>query len=166
MKINYSNCPYISFIKANRSQVLNFNYSQNLRLFKQNKELKLKIHAKQDHVDFDKIEITSFLESDLALKSSGDTTFLIESIAPQGWQGLNSFSINSIGSKVEHTVILNVSDLPISWDGENTIKITATTSRFGKTKKAVHYFNFIGIYESYLRNKSKIGFLQVTKRDD
>lgn len=166
MKINYVGLPYNCFLKSGISQPSLSHYSQNIRVNKQSKDLVLNIHIKQDHVDFDKIEIISFLESDLSQKASFTTSYLIEAIEPQGWGVIASVTKESAGQKLLHSTTFNLSELPISFDGENTIRVTATTTRQGLYKKKTSYYNFIGIYESYLRNKSKIGFLQISKKDE
>lgn len=166
MKINYVGAPYNCFIKSGNNQLSTSHYNQNIRINKQSKELSFNLHIKQDHEDFDKVEIISFLESDLAQKSSFTTSYLIEAINPQGWDVIDSITKESNGQKLVHSTTFNISEFPIYFDGENTIRITATTTRQGLYKKKIAYYNFIGIYESYLRNKSKIGFLQITKKDD
>jgi len=166
MKVNYTYAPYNSFLKSSQFQIAVNDYNQNLRINKLPKGIFLKVHVKQDHVDFDKIEIISFLSSNLTNKVSSTTNYIIEPVNPQGWSLGVPLAKESTGDALEHSITFNVSELPLSWDGENTIKITVITTRLGITYKQVEYFNFLGIYESYLRNKSKIGFLQVTKRDD
>jgi hypothetical protein len=166
MKLNYANSHYVSFIKNGLSQVMSFGNSINLKIGKLVSQNNLKIHIKQDHENFDKIEISSFINGGIINPSSSGTNYTIEVISKEDWQVVGSIIKESTGSKNFHSTSFLLSELPFDFDGENTIRVSATTKRFSKTFVNVALFNYIGIYDSHLRNKKKINFIQITKKDE
>jgi len=55
---------------------------------------------------------------------------------------------------------------PVSLDGEITFKLEVDIERSGKTYTDTYYFNHIGIYDSFIRLKQNVEFLDITKLDE
>jgi hypothetical protein len=55
---------------------------------------------------------------------------------------------------------------PTTLTGELTYKMEVTITRLGKTYSDIFYFNHIGIYDSFIRLKNDVEFLDITKLDE
>jgi hypothetical protein len=51
-------------------------------------------------------------------------------------------------------------------DGEKTFLVETEVFRFNKSYKSRKYVNHLGIYDSFIRLRSKVNFLEVTKKDE
>jgi hypothetical protein len=55
---------------------------------------------------------------------------------------------------------------PTALTGELTYKMEVELTRLGKTYTDAFYFNHVGIYDSFIRLKNDVEFLDITKLDE
>lgn len=128
--------------------------------------IKLNVWAKFDEINFDGISVLANLNDDLTNKSIGSCEVIVYAI-DQG----NSWNETLIGTKTgtatANGVIIDfdASELP-SIQGDVTLKLSVRATRLGKTYYHTGYFNHLGSLEVMTKNKKKIAFMEITKRDE
>lgn len=124
--------------------------------------------AKFAEVTFDKVDCLYYLEnSNLGQKLTVTTpTFSLYFINPDysevfvasqsgvltgnGWQ--NSFLLSSL--------------LPNFIEGQAALKVSVATTRLGIPRRASVYVNHLGVYDSIIRLRNDVDFLDITKLDE
>jgi hypothetical protein len=124
------------------------------------------VAAKFDTQNFDGINLMAELERDNQALQIGYGTFEVYSVSLDGnWTEtlLSTVSGSLIGTKL--VASLNASSLP-ELDGEVTLAIKCTINRQidAYTKKI--YVNHLGTYDSIVRLRQDVEFLDITKVDE
>ena len=126
--------------------------------------------AKFAQDNFDGFHIKSYLEKDSNITPSVNYIFKVYTISTDSnWaETLVSTKAGSALPDGSFKCHITPADLPstLDLDGEITIAIQATCSRWGKTFSKKIYVNHLGIYDSVTRLKQEIEYLDLTKLDE
>ncbi len=130
----------------------------------------LELWGKFDTNDFDGIHIHGALMRGSETRSLGSCAFDIHKVAIDStwnetllYQGAGSvLSDGSFGLSVTQS---NLGSSNIM-DGELTLAIYATAVRGTRTYKKKIYLNHLGTYDSIIRLRNKVKFLEIIKKDD
>ena len=133
----------------------------------------LKLAAQLDTNTLDKIRIIGYLYNPTTgnVDSAGAVTFNIyrvaDTTAPK-WSDefITSFSgvLQSNGYYFNDTLINSL--IGTSLDGDTTLMIEGVATRLGVTYRDRIYVNHLGVYDSIIRLRSDVEFLDVTKLDE
>lgn len=134
------------------------------------KEYQLNLWAKFAQDSFDGIHIKSFIEKDSEVFQSTNYTFDIYTVdKDSNWAetlvatksgvplGDGSFKCHVTSSEFPSTVDL---------DGEITLAIRSTCFRMGRKYTKKIFINHMGVYDSIVRLRQDIEFLDITKLDE
>jgi hypothetical protein len=102
-------------------------------------------------------------------KTIASCTFKIYSIdVTDTWEEtlLVTLSGNPINGNRFSASTSETSLAPTSLTGELSYKMEVEITRLGKTYSEEFYFNHIGIYDSFVRLKGDVDFLDITKLDE
>ena len=133
----------------------------------------IKIAAQLDTNTLDKIRMVAYLynAANASADSAASATFSIyrvEDITSPKW---NEVFISSL-SGVEQTNNYYFADIDISsltgtsMDGDTTLMIEGVATRSGVTYRDRIYVNHLGVYESVVRLRNAVDFLDITKLDE
>jgi len=126
----------------------------------------LSLWAKFDSDDFDGIQIHTALSSNGSVKSIASAVFDIYSVAANGWtETFLHQATGSLGPSKSFVASVSQSSLAPILDGEITLAIYATVTRSGKVYKNKIYVNHLGSYDSIVRLRNKVKFLDIIKKD-
>lgn len=163
-------------LKTGRKLVISPNSDYNSILFTKKhkafdeRSLKVKVWSKFNAQNFDGIHMVAGLYGDNERKiNSASCVFNVYYIdADSNWN--ESFIFSGNASLVNGRWVLPATqvDLGLSneLDGERSLRIEATISRFGKQYKSSVYVNHLGIFDSLFRLKEEVEFLAITKEDE
>lgn len=131
--------------------------------------LKLKVACQFNTENFDGIKVIAYLYEDQTgfFASSGTCVFNVYKVTAPDWQDEYITAFN--GSLLPNSYMykqINSSDLSnISLDGETTLMIEGVATRLGVTYRDRVYINHLGVYDSIVRLRSDVDFLDITKKD-
>jgi hypothetical protein len=146
-------------------------------LFGPNSELNnsaqvLKIAAQLNTNTLDKIRFTGYLYNPKtgAIDSSSSVIFNIYSvtdIASPRWDDVFVTSVTGVQqSNSYYFAEVSISSfVGLSLDGDTTLMIEAVATRLGITYRDRIYVNHLGVYESVVRLRQDVDFLNITKKD-
>lgn len=132
-------------------------------------DYKIKAWMRFNANTFDGVQMIAGLQKGKRLKSIGSCTFKIYAFSVDDlWT--ETLLVTSIGTPLpdgRFTANAVESSLaPIGLDGEITFKLEVDIERSGKTYTDVYYFNHLGIYDSFIKLKQEVEFLDITKLDE
>jgi hypothetical protein len=133
----------------------------------------IKLAAQLDTSTLDKIRLIGYLynSDNASVDSAASATFSIyrvEDITTPKW---NEVFIANLGG-IEQTNSYYFADIDItsitgaSLDGDTTLMIEGTVIRSGVTYRDRIYVNHLGIYDSVVRLRNAVDFLDITKLDE
>jgi hypothetical protein len=134
-----------------------------------NKDFKVKAWLRFNSDTLDGVQMIGSLVRGKSTKSIANCTFKIYSIdVTDTWEEtlLVTLSGNPINGNKFSASTPETSLAPTSLTGELSYKMEVEVTRLGKTYSEVFYFNHIGIYDSFVRLKSDVDFLDITKLDE
>jgi hypothetical protein len=130
----------------------------------------LKIAAQFDTDDFSSIKFAAYLFNTAtgSIDNAGSCTFKIYRVHPPDWS--ESLIVTIPGSQLSNhyffSDVLSTSLSPAELDGDSTLMIEATMVRLGQTYRDRIYVNHLGVYDSIVRLRNDIEFLDITKKDE
>jgi hypothetical protein len=133
----------------------------------------IKIAAQLDTNTLDKIRLVAYLYNPTngSIDSAASTTFniyLVQDITTPKWDDLlittQSGILQSNGYFFKDVLISSLTGT--SLDGDTTLMIEAAAIRNGITFRDRIYVNHLGVYDSILRLRSDVEFLDLTKVDE
>jgi hypothetical protein len=133
------------------------------------KDLKLKSWLRFNSETFDGIQVFAALIENGKLRSLAECSFSIYLIdAENNWSQTFLASVDGVSvDGVNFSATFSESDLsPAFLTGELTFKMEAKAKRFSKNYSDVSFFNHIGIYDSLVRLKNELEFLDISKVDE
>lgn len=156
---------------VNVSPEWQFLFGPNSALSTSSREIKLA--AQLDTSTLDKIRIVGYLynSANASTDSAASATFSIyrvEDITTPKWNEV--FITNLTG--VEQSNNYYFADIAISsitgasLDGDTTLMIEGTVTRSGVTYRDRIYVNHLGVYDSVVRLRNAVDFLDITKLDE
>jgi hypothetical protein len=129
----------------------------------------IKVWAKFNTSTFDGIQMIAWLEDkDKEIITTASCEFKVYYIdTTNNWDETLIFIGSGTASGLRWISSPSQSDLGSSneLDGERTIMIQATMLRWGRTYKNKIYINHLGVYDSIVRLKNDIEFLDISKQD-
>lgn len=132
----------------------------------------LKLAAQLDTNTLDKIRIIGYLYNPTtgAVDSSSGVTFTVyrvSDITNPKWNDTLITTLNgTLQSNSYYFTDINVSALTgTSMDGDTTLMIEGVATRLGVTYRDRIYVNHLGVYESIIRLRQDVDFLNITKKD-
>jgi hypothetical protein len=159
-------------LRTGRKLVVALNVDYNSMLFTKARKAPIKrdysllLAAKFDTVDFDGIHIVAELSRESQALQIGSGTFDIYHISLDGtWTEtfLSTVSGSVEGSRV--TAAVPQSALP-ELDGEVTLAVKCSVRRQSDTYTNKIYVNHLGTYDSIVRLRQDVEFLDITKVDE
>lgn len=163
-------------LRMGRKLVLTLNCDYNSVLFTQahrvspTNDYQLRVLAKFAQDNFDGIHIKSYIEKDTEIMQSANHTFDIYTVATDSnWA--ETFVVSKAGTILpdgSFKCSVTASDFPpsISIDGELTLAIRTRCSRQNSKFAKKIYVNHLGIYDSVVRLRQDVEFLDITKLDE
>ena len=130
----------------------------------------LKIAAEFDTQDFESIRLAAYLFNPVtgAVDNAATCTFKIYLVTTPNWT--ETLLTTVTGVQLGNTYFfsdLNVSALvPAELDGDSTLMVEATVTRLSETFRDRAYFNHLGVYDSIVRLRNDVDFLNITKLDE
>lgn len=118
---------------------------------------------------FDGIQMFAGLMKNKQFKSIGSCTFKIYSISvDDNWtETLLVTSAGSVMPDGRFKATATESSLsPAELTGEITFKMEVDITRANKNYNEVYFFNHVGIYDSFIKLKQEVEFLDITKLDE
>jgi hypothetical protein len=118
---------------------------------------------------FDGIQVMAGLLKGNRFKSIGTCTFKIYAVGIDNtWtEVLLAAASGTSLPDGRFSAIINQATLdPTTLDGEITLKMEVEVTRQDKTYSDAYFFNHVGIYDSFIRLKQDVEFLEVTKLDE
>ena len=172
-----TNNQYIQPLKVsfNNKKVITPNASYNSIVTKvsfekpQNKDYKVKAWLRFNSNTFNGVQLVSSLVRGKDAKIIAGCTFKVYSIdLTDAWVETlrTTVSGTAISGNRFSASVLEAALAPADLTGEITYKIEVIITRLGKTYSDIFYFNHLGIYDSFIRLKNDVEFLDITKLDE
>lgn len=162
-------------LRAGRKLVITPNCSYNSILFTQKhrgfipSNETVSVWAKFNTNTFDGIQMVAWLEDlDHNLLSSAQCQFKVYYVdVTDNWGQTLIYTTSATLSNGKWVAAPTQANLGAvnCLDGERTLMIEATLSKWGKLYSKKIYVNHLGIYDSIIRLKNEIEFLSITKQD-
>lgn len=154
-----------SSIKAQRDQQI-----IPLPNFKRNQDFFQDLWAKFATDTFDGIDCLFTLKKNDAIVTVPIVEFSIYLISPdQNWnETLLHTKYGFLNANGSHSCRFSQTEIgnTISLDGENTFAIKISTNRLRKKFKKTIYVNHLGVYDSIVRLRNKVNYLEISKMDE
>jgi hypothetical protein len=133
----------------------------------------IKIAAQLDTSTLDKIRMVAYLynAANASADSAASATFSIyrvEDITTPKWNEVFITTLNGVEqSNNYYFADINISSLTgANMDGDTTLMIEGVATRSGVTYRDRIYVNHLGVYESVIRLRNAVDFLDITKLDE
>lgn len=129
----------------------------------------VKLAAKFNEDTLSNIQVVGYLYDSIgaAVLNSANCVFNIYKIGAPDWT--ETFITSLPGSQLANNYFYinpDVSTFPtINFDGEESIMIEASMVRLGVTYRDRIYVNHLGVYDSIVRLRNDVDFLDITKKD-
>ncbi len=129
----------------------------------------VKIAAKFNEDTFDNIQIVTYLydTKNATIANSTDCTFTIYKISAPDWTETLVTSLNGtqLGNSYFYINPVLSTLTPVDFQGGESIMVEVSMLRLGITYRDRAYFNHLGIYDSVIRLRNEVQFLDITKKD-
>lgn len=133
-------------------------------------DLKINIAAQFNTDNFDGIKIIAYLYEDQTgnVASLGTCSFSVYLITSPNWQDtlINSFSASLLPNSYMYKELTLADLVGVDLDGSTTLMIEALGVRLGTVFRKRIYLNHLGIYDSFLRLKQEVEWLDISKLDE
>jgi hypothetical protein len=163
-------------LRMGRKMVITPSASYNSILFTQNHRAhnpvlsNVRIWAKFNTSTFDGIQMIAWLEDkDKEVTTTASCEFKVYYIdTTNNWNQTLIFTGSGTASGTRWVASPNQAALGSGniLDGERTLMIEANLTRWGEAFKNTVYVNHLGVYDSILRLRSDVEFLEITKKDE
>ena len=164
LKVSFNNKKVIAAGAAYNSIVTKVSYEK-----PQKRDYKVKAWLRFNSNTFDGVQLVGSLVRGKDTKTIAGCTFKVYSIdLTNSWVETlrTTVSGTSIPGNRFSASVLEAAIAPASLTGEMTYKIEVDVTRLGKLYSDVFYFNHLGIYDSFIRLKNDVEFLDITKLDE
>jgi hypothetical protein len=132
--------------------------------------LSLKVAAEFNTVDFANIRLTGYLYSPAAgtISSMGSCVFNIYKVTTPNWteQLITSVAGTDTPNSYFFAEIPTSVFIPSEMDGGPTLMVEAVSTRLGDTYRERVYVNHLGVYDSIVRLRQDVDYLDITKQDE
>lgn len=163
LKVSFSNKKVIASNAAYNSIVTKVSFEK-----PQRRDYKVKAWLRFNSSTCDGIQLVGSLVRGKDTKTIAGCTFKVYSIdLTDSWVETLRTTVagTSISGNRFSASVLEAALAPADLTGEITYKIEVEVTRLGKTYSDVFYFNHLGIYDSFIRLKNDLEFLDITKKD-
>lgn len=151
---------------VNESPEWQFLFGPNSEL--NNAQFIVKIAAKFDSNTFNNINMTAYLydANKASPASAASCVFKISKVTAPQWTEIELFDTpGTILTNSYYYANPTLNLFSLDFQGGDTLMIEATLTRLGIVYRDRIYVNHLGIYDSVIRLKQDVDFLQVTKKD-
>jgi hypothetical protein len=130
----------------------------------------LNVWAKFAQIDFDGIHIRAYVEKENDILQSANYSFSVYTVATDSnWQ--ETFVVSKVGlpladGSFKCHVLSSQFPSTVDLDGELTLAIMVTCNRQNKKYRKKIYVNHLGVYDSIVRLRNDVEFLDLTKLDE
>lgn len=126
------------------------------------------VYAKFNSTSLDGIQLFAFLSNKGTPISIGDASFKVYSISLDGlWtETLITTTLATIGSNRAVATLTGSQLQGITLDSEVTLAVEVFISRRSDTYTKKVYVNHLGVYDSIIRLRQEVEFLDITKVDE
>lgn len=130
----------------------------------------VRIAAEFDPVSFTKLRLAAYLynRANASIDNASSCEFRLFVVQQPTWDDSYKFSVS--GSQLPNQYFFaeaNVSGFaPVEFDGAPTLMIEATVKRLTETYRDRIYVNHLGIYDSFVRLKQEVDFMDLVKLDE
>lgn len=135
-----------------------------------NSSLQIKIAAQFNTDSFDGIKLIAYLcEAQTGTVSSlGTCTFNIYKVTSPNWEDefISSFSGTVLPNSYMYKELSEIDLNGLQLDGETTLMIEVTGVRLGSVYRNRIYVNHLGVYDSIIRIKQDVEWLDISKLDE
>lgn len=130
----------------------------------------VKIAAEFDVEDLESIRFVSYLYNSVtgAVDNASTCSFVVSKVIQPGWEETILYSFPGTIQPNNYffaDIATSLLDEDIL-DGQGTLVIDTVITRLSSTYRERVYINHLGIYDSFLRLKNKVNFLEITKKDE
>jgi hypothetical protein len=130
----------------------------------------LKVSARFNDDTFSNIQLVSYLYEprNATIANSTNPIFKLYKVTTPDWteQLITTVGATQLTNNYWYNN-LSLSDIPqFTFDGGDTLMIEASVSRSGVLYRDRVYINHLGIYDSFIRLKQEVEFLDITKLDE
>jgi hypothetical protein len=118
---------------------------------------------------FDGVQIVAGLLKIKRFISIASCTFKIYSVSVDNlWTEnlITTISGNNLGDNRFSAIVSQSVINPVELSGDITFKLEVDITRLNKTYSESFFFNHLGIYDSFLRLKQDVEYLDITKLDE
>ena len=130
----------------------------------------IKIGGELDVTDFSSVRFTSYLYNTVSgsIDNAAACTFYIYKVGTPSWTETLLYTAAGTLQYNQHFFL----DVPISslssvnFDGGDTVMIEAVVTRLSDSYRDRVYINHLGIYDSFIRLKKEVDYLDLTKLDE
>lgn len=130
----------------------------------------IKIAAELDTDTLDSIRFTAYLYNQVTgnVDSGATCNFAVYRVAKPGWDDvlITNFSGTVQSNAYFYGQQLVTALSPAELDGDTTLMVEATITRLSKTYRDRVYINSLGVFESIIRLRNDVEFLDITKLDE
>jgi hypothetical protein len=163
LKLSFNNKKVITPNAAYNSIITKISFER-----PQNKEYRVKAWLRFNSNTFNGVQMVGSLFRGKTAKTIASCTFKIYSIdVTDNWT--ETLLVTTSGTAVNQNKFTASSPesalAPAFLTGELTYKMEVEITRFSKTYSDIFYFNHLGIYDSFIRLKNDVEFLDITKKD-
>ena len=133
----------------------------------------LKISAELDTENFQKIRLIGYLYNPITggIDGAGNCEFRIHRVVKTTNPNWSDVFITSIAGTLQsngyYFAEVNISDITgANLDGDTTLMIEAFSDRLSTKYRERVYINHLGVYDSIVRLRQDVEFLDITKKDE
>ncbi len=130
----------------------------------------LKVAAELDTNSLNKIRVIAYLWDNVkdSINQASSCVFRIYKVNQPSWSDDLIYTVNGTEQLNSYFLTeIDFNDIPTAnLDGDSTLMIEVTMIRLGQSIKERVYINHLGIYDSFLRLKQDVEFLDLTKLDE
>lgn len=133
------------------------------------KDYSIKASAKFNALTIDGVQLVAYLHRGENIASSSNCTFRIYSISTNNnWTETLLYTTpgSLVGGKFVAVATQANLGVGVSLDSEITLAIETDLFRLGNKYKSKIYINHLGVYDSILRLRADVDFLDITKLDE
>jgi hypothetical protein len=130
----------------------------------------LKVAAELDTNSLNKIRLVAYLWDNIkdSINQASSCVFKVYKVNQPSWSDDLVYTINGVEQLNSYLLAeVDFNAIPsANLDGDSTLMIEVTMVRLGQSIKERVYINHLGIYDSFLRLKQEVEFLDLTKLDE
>lgn len=134
-----------------------------------NSDLVIKMAARFNSETFDGIKVIAYLyeAASGSISNAASATFDVYKVSTTTWEDefINTFPSLQLPNSYYYRELTEADLGGIALDGENTLMIEVVVTRLSDVYRDRIYINHLGVYDSVIRLRKDVDFLNITKQD-